>query len=476
MHQARASLPLLLLALLMFGVLAGLRPLEARAEDDAQDVVTRAYEAWMAGDLEEALALSEEAVSADAATSYAWTLRGYVLSRAGRKQEAREAYRTAAELDPTDPVAQNNLGAVLLQLGEVEEAKEPLSRAVALDDRYADAHNNLGAAYERSGRAAEAESAYRKATTADPRHTHAHNNLGALALQQGRTEEARAALQRARDLAPASSVPAMNLLLLGGRDLAPGALFDRLQEAAAAPGAPPRVRARALAALAGRATQERDFHEAYRLYLEALALQPDDAVLLNNIAVAEDQLGHDRDAMVHLEAALALEPEMLVARNNMGIVHAHRGALELAEGVYRGILEKDPRFHRAHYNLGVVLAAQGDLAGAASSLERAAALSPQDADVRYNLGLIRRRLGGTAEAEIRAYRHALRLDANLSEAHLALGCVLADPQTRADLRDERQARVHLERFLDLSLPSDDEGREEAQAWLDWLAEKAATAR
>jgi len=224
----------------------------------------------------------------------------------------------------------------------------------------------------------------------------------------------------------------------------------------------------ALAALAGRATGQRDFETARRLYLEALALRPNDAMLLNNVAVAEDQLGLEREAILHLQDALEIRPGMLVARNNIGIVHVHRGDLERAERMFRGVLADDRRFHRAHYNLGVVLAAQGQLQDAVASLELAAALAPFDAEVRYNLGLIRRQLGGSAGEERRNYERALELDPTLAEAHFALGCLLADPQTRADLRDETRAAVHLRRFLELALPSDDEGRKEAQSWLEWL--------
>jgi len=177
----------------------------------------------------------------------------------------------------------------------------------------------------------------------------------------------------------------------------------------------------------------------------------------------------DREAILHLDAALATHPDLLVARNNLGIVHVHRGDAARAEEVFRDILRADPRFHRAHYNLGVVLASQGRLREALASFRRAAALAPSDADVRYDIGLLQRRLGGTVEEEARAWPEVLRLDPDQAEAHLSLGCLLADPQTRLDLRDEAAARRHLERFLDLDPAYDEEGRTRARAWLAWLA-------
>jgi tetratricopeptide (TPR) repeat protein len=145
--------------------------------------------------------------------------------------------------------------------------------------------------------------------------------------------------------------------------------------------------------------------------------------------------------------------------------------MDPARDIFRAIIEDDTNFHRAHYNLGVVLAAQGDLQQALASFERAAALAPGDAPIRYNLGIVRRQLGGSQDQEIADYRLALALDPDLAEAHLSLGCVLADPQTRRDLRDEAAAREHLQRFLALALPTDREGVAEARSWLAWLADR-----
>lgn len=440
----------------------------ARAARSQPASARRAHVAWRGGHLAEAVEESGRAVQEDPTSVYVWTLHGFLLSRSGRKEEALAAYERAASLDPQDPVVQNNRGAVLLDLGRVEEARAAIRRALAERPGYADAHNNLGVTLERSGRVSEASGSYEAATEADPTHARAHTNLGTLALRQGRVQEARECFRRANDLDPELGAPTLNLLLLGGRDLVAGDLLERLQAAARAPGASPEVRARALAALAGLETRERRFESARTLYLEALELTPEDPALLNNLAVAEDQLGRDREAILHLELALAHRPDLLVARNNTGIVHVHRGSLSLAEDVFRSVLECDPDFHRAHYNLGVVLAALGRLTEALQSFQRAAALAPRDAEVRYNLGLLRRRLGGSALQELRAYEEALRLDPDLAEAHLSLGCFLADPQTPYDLRDEKRARIHLERFLATVPTHDEEGGAQAKAWLAWL--------
>ncbi len=473
----RRSLHAVRVAGLVAGIVAGLlatRPARADEGEAAtpENPLAAAYEAARSGDLDRALDLTEPVAATDDASAYALTVRGWVLSKAGRKEEAEAAYRRALALQPDDPVVMNNLGAVLLDLGRADEAESQFRRALAIRPGYADAENNLGAALERRGRTEEAERAYRRATAADPGSATALNNLGALALKQGKDDEARRALAKAHDLDPKLGAPVLNLLLLGGQDLKAGEAFERLQAAANEPGAPASVRARAFAALAGRAASGRRFEEALDLYGRALALAPDDAALLNNMAVVEDQLGMEREAMLHLDSAMRANPQSLVSRNNIGIVQVHRGNLDLAEDTFRQILAGDPDFHRAHYNLGVVLAAAGRQREALQSFERAAKLAPKDAEVRYDLGLLRRSLGGSQASEKAAYEEALALDPDLAEAHLSLGCLLADPQTETSLRDEAEARRHLVRFLELSLPSDGAGRQEAESWLHWLEGRA----
>ena len=83
--------------------------------------------------------------------------------------------------------------------------------------------------------------------------------------------------------------------------------------------------------------------------------------------------------------------------------------------------------------------------------------------------------GADRASERAAYERALALDASLSEAHLALGTLLADPATPAALRDPARARTHLERFVALVTERDVAGRKQAADWLAWLSASAAQA-
>ncbi|MDJ0523340.1 MAG: tetratricopeptide repeat protein [Planctomycetota bacterium] len=428
-----------------------------------------AYQALQRGDLETAQKESAEAVRQSEKSSPAWMVRGFVLSRSGDKPGAEAAYRQAIVLDPSNPVARNNLGTVLLDQGKPDRALRAFNAALSLHPFYADARNNAGAALEKLGRAAAARRNYRLATVIDPKHAKAYNNLGAAQLRAGDVQAASSSFARAARLDPSFDAPALNLALLGARGRNDEEYLARLQRAAAQPDATPSLKARVLAMLAGREADQRNWDRARELYLEALTHTPRDTTLLNNVAVVEDQLGMDREALLHLTEALDIDPDLKIAQNNIGIVHVHRGKLDLAESVFTDLLRQDANFHRAHYNLGVIQASRGEVADARRSFQRAARLAPRDAAVRYNLAILARSDDGDARAELRAYEEVLRLDANLVEAHLAIGMLLADPATSARLRNPERAVRHLRRFLELAPPSDTEGRQQATDWLAWLA-------
>ncbi len=447
-------------------------PLVERAESAGAmpEEMIRAFTAVERGDLAEADRAANAAVALYPSNALAWKVRGYVYSRSGKLEQAASAYSRAVQLAPGDPVARNNLGAAQLRRGELQLARQSFDVALQLSPNYADARNNRGVVLERLGHLYEAETAYRLAATSNPDHPEAHNNLGAVLLRQGRVGEASVAFERALAIQPQFAAPALNLVLArvgnGGE-----ANEQQLMALIERTGGSSAVRAQLVALRASRLAEQERFREALPLYQQAVKLDPNNAPLLNNLAVVEDQLGMDREALMHLSRAMEIDPRLRVAQNNVGIVHVHRGDHHKAAHVFQSLLRQDPNFHRAHYNLGVIYAAKGYVEDARQSFARASALAPSDADTVYNLALLARERGGDPMAERRGYERALQLDPSMREAHLALGTLLADPETPPRLRDARRAKVHLRRFMELALPSDREGRAQAKAWLRWLGGK-----
>lgn len=461
--------PFLVLALAAVG--AG--PLGPRREaQGADDPVVAAARASRAGDRDAALALSEAAIAARPDAPAAWNVRAYALSAVGRKEEALAAYEKASALDPRDVLSRVNRASVLIALDRAADALAPLDEVLRLAPRHARAQNHRGVVLERLGRLDEARAAYRTAVTLDPKDAVAYNNLGSLAFRRGVDAAAAAHFARAVELDPAFQPASVNAALalsalarLRGGDPAGE---DALLAAGARPDADYATKAKARGVLGARAARARNWAEAKTHFLEQATLDPSDAGAWNDLAVAEDQLGEFREALSHLEAALELRGDDATLRNNIGVVHVHRGDYASAEAAFRQVLLAEPTFHRAWHNLGVVLGARGDRGGAATAFRRASDLAPADASTLYNLAILMREAGADRAQEKAAYERALLVDPDLTEAHLSLGTLLADPATPGPLRDPDKARTHLRRFLELAFADDAAGRKQATDWLVWL--------
>jgi tetratricopeptide (TPR) repeat protein len=110
---------------------------------------------------------------------------------------------------------------------------------------------------------------------------------------------------------------------------------------------------------------------------------------------------------------------------------------------FKRITEIDPRIAgKALINLGAVYNRLGDHNQAASFLRRGIA-KHRSAEGFYNLGIAHRGLGQLAMA-VSAYREAIRLSPEMSEAHLNLANVFVD------MNNYQQAMIHYQAALELN--------------------------
>ncbi len=137
----------------------------------------------------------------------------------------------------------------------------------------------------------------------------------------------------------------------------------------------------------------------------------------------------ETDARAHFDLALALE--MLEER-------------ETAQTHYLNALEYAPRFVQAMNNLGLMYRDSQRLEEARTLFAAAAAIEPMNADVQLNWALTLEELGERAHAE-RAYRQAIRIDANLVSARVNLAVLLA---RRGEVK---QSKEQLDAALPLAL-------------------------
>ena len=134
---------------------------------------------------------------------------------------------------------------------------------------------------------------------------------------------------------------------------------------------------------------------AYRYFVEACA--------------AEDR-GDSETAEHMFRQALDLEPNMAAALTNLGNLVYRQGELEEAKKLYERALEHDPIQPEARYNLANLLEDLGDTEAAITELRKVCATAPDFPDAHYNLGIMLAQLGGMAQAKLHLERY-LELDA-----------------------------------------------------------------
>jgi len=129
----------------------------------------------------------------------------------GNVEEAIALYQDALKVDSGHAEVHYRLGEAHARLGEHAQAIDAWKCAVERDDGNAELHYNMGVACDSLGKLNEAVQSYARAVSLDPRNVWAINNLGCVLAKLGRSDEALAVFQTAFALAPADAVLCFNL-------------------------------------------------------------------------------------------------------------------------------------------------------------------------------------------------------------------------------------------------------------------------
>lgn len=123
----------------------------------------------VAGHVEHATALYQEALEHDLGLVMAHTYLASIYEKAGHVDSALVELQRASEVSADDPTALFDYAASLFNGQRAADAEEPLRRAVALNARYAPAHYLLGRVVEELGRRPEARECYTTFLAVAPR-------------------------------------------------------------------------------------------------------------------------------------------------------------------------------------------------------------------------------------------------------------------------------------------------------------------
>jgi tetratricopeptide (TPR) repeat protein len=240
-------------------------------------------------------------------------------------------------------------------------------------------------ALHQQGRVGEAELAYLALLRRNPRDARVLHLLGLLAAQMGQLSQGEDFIRRACRISP-------------GRFLARRDLGDVL-------------------------LQSRKFEEALASYDKALALQPDQAEILDNRGTVLRMLNRLEDALASHERALALSPDMTLAWVNRGSALAGLSRFAEALESFGRAIARDPGSALAHSNRGGALHKLERFREALESHNVAVALAPALGHAHVSRGQTLAELGQYGEA-LSAYEHALSLDPQSAEAQFGRATTL----------------------------------------------------
>jgi Flp pilus assembly protein TadD len=200
--------------------------------------------------------------------------------------------------------------------------------------------------HHQAGRLAQAEAIYRQMLDLAPDNPDALHLLGLIAHQVGKIEIAVDLISRAIRVKPSASMH----YNLGVSLQAEGKLDDAITS-----------------------------------YRKALAIEHNDAEVVNNLGTALQTQGRLDAAIESFRRALSIKPNYAEAHGNLGVALQAQGDLDAAIASLRRAIAIKPDDAGAYSNLGVALLAQGTLDSAAESLRRALTIKPDEADTHYNL-------------------------------------------------------------------------------------------
>jgi tetratricopeptide (TPR) repeat protein len=373
---------------------AALEGQRAALWQDLDSVLVLGRARHAAGDDAGAMAAFKQAISLEPRQARAWYELGRLYLGLGRLAEARDAFNHAITGDASRPEYRYHVGLTYLQEGGATNAGRAMvlfKEALSLQSNYAPAYYQQGVALERQGRRREALSDYSFSILADTSYPEPNLALGRGSAAVGDARDAGRYLGRYYDL-------------IDRPDLAVRE-FQAMQRVERESVQPVLLMGQVLIR-----TGQSD--RAVALTEAALKQHPDDAQLLERLAVLKINRGDRGYARRLLHHWLKLEPKAarpcwLLGRCDLGDLRYAEGVAWLEKAVARQ--PKNPHFLGF---LGAGLMRMGtpeSLARAAEVLGNAVQLGPEDAEYRDLYGQVLQGLGRYEEAR-RQFLRALNAE------------------------------------------------------------------
>ena len=298
-----------------------------------------------------------------------------------RFQEAAKVAKQLVHDHPDDKSAQKLYLHVL-----VNNDDDQLARPLASKLLQSDPHDFWvlylnGVLYNHAGNYAAARPLLAEAASLNPDHYNCHYHLGIALSQLGDLKGAKEQFEKT--LALGALEPqirfeyAKTLRGLGETRLAAEqlTLYQEAQKGMAT-----RTAVAIKSAQAARELASGNTDKAVALYREAVAAQPDNAMMNFKLSVALDKLGDRNGEMEVLKRTIQIDPTMAIAHYQLGYLATLRGDFVLAEEQYRDAAHAAPEYVEAWIGLAATLATESRFTEAQQAVESALRIDPTNAN------------------------------------------------------------------------------------------------
>jgi tetratricopeptide (TPR) repeat protein len=172
-----------------------------------------------------------------------------------------------------------------------------------------------------------------------------------------------------------------------------------------------------------------DARNSFERALKLRASYPDTlANAWNNLGLLAAREGHTEEAVRYFQEALKLNPDHRIALDNLGSAYRQSRRWDDARKTYERALQVNSTDAEANYGLGMVYAQSDDTARAYDALQRALKLRPIYPEALNNLGILYLRTQRRDEA-VATFEECIRLAPAFEQAYLNLARVYAVEET-----------------------------------------------
>jgi tetratricopeptide (TPR) repeat protein len=339
-----------------------------------------------------------------------WLLLALFIPTAGSMPAA------ASQVDAAAAVA---AGSAAMQGGDYAAAEHSFREALKANPDSIPLLNNLAICVARQHRESEAIALYERALEKKPGDPITQRNLGIAYFRAGQYKPALPLLQSF-----AESSPGFQSLSLTGLDLF---ALDRFADAAHYLERANTMHPNDLQTLdmLGKAyLRTKNYAGVTSVFRQIIAIDPTSAAAHVMMAMADDKLYREDDAIKEFEAAAAADPKYPGIHSGLGVIYWRNDNIDAAEREFRKELVLYPNDPIANCTLGRILRRRNQPASAVPFLEAALAVNPDYFDALMELGECQILLNHPADA-VQALRKAIALEPKNADAHYVLGTALS---------------------------------------------------